>query len=131
MWYVTHEFAHPETLERARRWLVQAGFDPSRIEVYSTGTPRLAIAVDGGEAAEVELLIDAAEATDPEGYPSFWELAHQPHLHAQIEEPIESTTPETHSESFVVSWRPLDTDREVSQTTTDLLFWELSLERGE
>ena len=75
MRYITHEFAHPETLDRARRWLVQAGFDPSRIEAHSHGVPRLAVAVEPGEAAEVAMLIDAAEASDPDGFPSFLELA--------------------------------------------------------
>ena len=35
--YVTHQFAHLETLERARRWLVQAGIDPGRIEARTHG----------------------------------------------------------------------------------------------
>jgi hypothetical protein len=70
MRYITHEFAHRETLDRARRWLRLLEFDPTRIEAHSQGTPRLAVAVELGEAAEVALLIDIAESTDPDGSPS-------------------------------------------------------------
>ena len=56
MRYITHQFAHLETLERARRWLIQAGFNPSRIEAHTQGIPRLAVAVEPGESAEVELV---------------------------------------------------------------------------
>ena len=46
MRYVTHHFAHLESLERARRWLVQLGFDPSHLEVRTEGIPRIALLVD-------------------------------------------------------------------------------------
>jgi hypothetical protein len=74
MRYVTHQFAHMETLERARRWLVHAGFDPSQIGVMADGVPRIAVKVSGGQAVEAELIIDAAELTDPIGPPGFWQL---------------------------------------------------------
>ena len=53
MRYVTHQFSHVETLERARRWLVQAGIDPSRIEAHTHGMPRISVAVEGQADAEV------------------------------------------------------------------------------
>ena len=123
MRYITHQFAHPETLDRARRWLIQAGIDPSRIEAHPHGTPRLAVAVQPGEAAEVALLIDAAEAGDPDGFPSFLELARQRHIYPQVIEPDDSVAKEARAASFVIGWRPIDTDREVTQATTgaDLL----------
>jgi hypothetical protein len=118
--YISHEFAHLETLERARRWLVQAGIEPSRIEVHTDGIPRLAVAVEFGEAAEVELIIAAAESGDPDGNPSFWDLARQKHVYPEPLEPSGSAIPETRSESFVIGWRPLDSDREVTQATTEV-----------
>jgi hypothetical protein len=120
MRYISHEFAHLETLERARRWLVQTGIEPSRIEVHTDGIPRLAVAVDFGEAAEAELIIAAAESGDPDGNPSFWDLARQKHVYPEPQPLTDSALPETRSESFVVGWRPLDSDREVTQATTEI-----------
>ncbi len=81
MRYLTHQFAHVETLERARRWLIHAGFDPNQIEVITHGIPRIAVRLGPGQAAEAELVIDAVELTDPQGNPSFWELARQHHVY--------------------------------------------------
>jgi hypothetical protein len=116
--YITHEFAHVETLERAKRWLIEAGLDPSRIEVHTQGIPRLAVQAAPGEAAEIEQIIDAAESTDPQGNPSFWDIARQRHVYPQSAAP--GTTPsEGQSESFVIGWRPLDASREVTQESTE------------
>jgi hypothetical protein len=117
---VTHQFAHIETLERARRWLLQAGIEPSRIEVHTDGIPRLAVAVEAGEAAEVELVIAAAESGDPDGNPSFWDLARQKHVYPEPQPLTASALPEARSESFVVGWRPLDSANEVTQATTEI-----------
>jgi hypothetical protein len=118
--YVTHQFAHPETLDRARRWLIQAGIDPRRIEVHPYGTPRLAVAVKPGESAEVALLIDAAEAGDPDGFPSFLELARSRHIYPEvIPPPQDSVAKQARPASFVIAWRPIDTHSEGAQTTTD------------
>lgn len=73
--YWTHHFAHHETLRRARSWLERLGFAPDRIEVHSDGVPRLAMIVNPFEVAEIELLIHAVERTDPQGWPSFWDVA--------------------------------------------------------
>ena len=131
MRYVTHQFAHFETLDRARRWLIQVGFDPSRLEVHTGGDLRLAVAVEEGEGAEVEMLIDAAEASDPDGFPSFLELARQRHINSPPEKPDDSGAPVAHSTSFVVGWRPIDNDREVIQTDTDTHLREAYVERGD
>jgi hypothetical protein len=111
--------------------LVQAGFDPSRIEVHAHGTPRLAIAVEPGEAAEVERLIDAVEGTDPDGFPSFWDLALVHHFSTPVEALPSAETPQLQSTSFVVGWRPLDDRREIIQATTDLHLKEAYVERGD
>ncbi len=131
MRYLTHAFAHPETLQRVRRWLVQGGFDPSRIEVHAHGTPRLSVFVERGETAEVEMIIDAVERTDPDGFPSFWDLSRVRHTARPVEKPSIAETPQPRSASFVVGWRPLDDTREVSRTTTDLHLLEAYIERGE
>jgi hypothetical protein len=119
MRYVSHQFAHLDTLERARRWLIQAGFDPSRIEVHTQGIPRLAVAVASGESAVVEWVIGAAESLDPDGNPSFWDLARQQHVYPQTATPSGSSAQEFGPHSFVIAWRPLDVNREVTQATTD------------
>ena len=67
MRYVTHEFSHVETLERARRWLIQAGINPNHIEAHTQGVPRISVAVEGAEAAEVQFVISVAESSDPDG----------------------------------------------------------------
>jgi hypothetical protein len=131
MRYVSHEFAHVETLERARRWLIQAGFDPGRIEIHRQGIPRLALAVEPGEGAEVELVIDAAESTDPDGNPSFWDLARRKHIYLESGTEGNETTEPTQPHSFVVGWRPMDSGREVAQTYTDVHLREAYVERGD
>jgi hypothetical protein len=73
--YVTHQFAHIETLERARRWLVQSGIDRSRIEARTQGILSLTVAVDASESAEIQRIFDVAESSDPDGDPGIWGLA--------------------------------------------------------
>jgi hypothetical protein len=118
--YITHEFAHPETLERARRWLIQAGFDASRIEAFAGGIPRLAVAVEMGETAEAALLIDAAEAGDPDGFPSFWEHHHQPRVSVPGEIDFGAAQAVAQSGTFVIGWQPVDRNLEVTQASTEV-----------
>ena len=82
MRYVTHQFAHLETLERARRWLAQAGIDPGRIEARTHGIFSLSIAVEPGESAEVQRIIDAAEFSDPDGSPGMWDVVTEAPRHS-------------------------------------------------
>jgi len=102
---LTHQFAHLETLDRARRWLVHAGFDPSQIEVMADGIPRIAVKVSAGQAAEAALIIDAVELTDPQGLPSFWDLANQPHVHREQATVAETPAEPMESKTFVVGFR--------------------------
>jgi hypothetical protein len=118
--YVTHQFSHVETLERARRWLVQAGIDPSRIEAHTHGMPRISVAVDGPEAAEVQFVIDVAESSDPDGSPGIWDLARLHHIQRQGVEQSAGATTAAHSESFVVGWRPQDAELEITQIDTEV-----------
>jgi hypothetical protein len=108
MRYLTHQFAHLETLERARRWLAQAGFDPTHIHAMADGIPRIAVVVTPGQAAEAELIIDAAELTDPDGLPSFWDLARQKHVHADQHPGLQPIPQELESQTFVVGYHPPD-----------------------
>ena len=117
MGYVTREFAHLETLERAKRWLIEVGFHPSRIEVHTHGTLRITVTVESGQADEVERVLDAVAASDPDGSPSFWD--HPQHHHgiamkqAKPDLPASGAVP---SETFDIGWRRSIADREVTQT---------------
>lgn len=105
--YVTHQFAHLETLDRAERWLLQIGFQPGQIEVHREGIPWIAVHASSESIGEAEQIFDVAELTDPEGWPSFWELSKVPHPHFE-------PTPESATESTVltahpspIGWHPL------------------------
>ena len=115
MRYVTHQFAHVETLERARRWMVRAGIDRSRIESRTQGILSLAVAVEAGESAEVQRIIDVAESSDPDGYPGIWDLASRRHIYPQTDTATSAVGTVTPSNSFVVGWHPQDADREVTE----------------
>jgi hypothetical protein len=117
--YVTREFAHLETLERAKRWLIEVGFHPSRIEVHTQGTPRMTVAVEPGQADEVERVLDAVASSDPDGSPSFWDHSRHPLGASKHEKPAALPAEALHSETFDIGWRPLDAHREVISTDTD------------
>jgi hypothetical protein len=119
MRYLTHEFAHVETLERARRWLVHAGFAQSQIEAVCEGIPRIAIRVDAGQAAEAELIIHAAERSDPEGLPGFWDLARLEHLHPHHAAPAGQDLPEpARPLTFVIGFHPDDERPDLQASVT-------------
>ena len=69
--YMTHTFAHHETLSRAHSWLTQLGFRP-RHAAQASGVPRLVIVDEPQRLAAAKMLINAAENADPDGSPSFW-----------------------------------------------------------
>jgi hypothetical protein len=120
MRYLTHQFAHIETLERAKRWLIHAGIDPSHIEARTQGILTLAVAVESGESAEVQRIIDAAESSDPDGNPGIWDVASHRHVYPQVDTATVVSTSEAPAESFVVTWQPRDAHREVTQIDTDV-----------
>jgi hypothetical protein len=70
--YMTHTFAHQETLSRAHSWLTQLGFHP-RHGAHSSGVSRLVIVDEPQRLAAAKMLINAAENADPDGFTSFWE----------------------------------------------------------
>lgn len=97
--YITHQFAHLETLDRAQRWLLQIGFQPGQIEVHREGSPWISVHASSQILGEAEQIFDVAELTDPEGWPSFWDLAKVPYPHFE-------PTPESATESVVLTARP-------------------------
>jgi len=97
--YLTHHFAHLETLDRAYRWLIQIGFDPARIELHRDRNPSISVRASQDQQAEAELIFEAAELNDPDGWPSFWERAKTPQPHFE-------PTPESATASTVISVRP-------------------------
>ena len=121
MGYVTREFAHLETLERAKRWLIEVGFHPSRIEVHTHGTPRITVSVEAGQADEVERILDAVaiERSRREARASGTTAQH--HARPEASASRRRPTPDAlQSESFDIGWRPLDPDRDVTQISTEI-----------
>ena len=100
--------------------MVQAGIDRSRIEARTQGILSLAVAVEGGESAEVQRIIDVAETSDPDGYPGIWELAGRRSVERQANPATNTVSALAHSHSFEVGWHPQDADREVIQIDTDV-----------
>jgi hypothetical protein len=97
--YITHQFAHCETLDKAERWLLQLGFQPGQIEVHRDGVPWISVLVSGDQWDEAQMVFEAAELNDPDGWPSFWQLAKMPHPHFDAP-PLDATA------SAVVTARP-------------------------
>jgi hypothetical protein len=91
----------------------------------------LAVAVERGETAEVEMMIDVAEQTDPDGFLGFWELVRGDQTPSRVRALSLADSPDSRSDSFVVAWRPLDDARDVIQVATDLRLLEAYVERGE
>lgn len=105
--YVTHQFAHVETLDRADRWLRQRGFPAGQIETHREGLPWIAVVCPAARSAEVALIFDAAERSDPDGWPSFWELARMPHT--RVSPALDMPIPHEHGpRPFPLGWHPID-----------------------
>jgi len=105
--YLTHTFAHRETLSRAHSWLTQVGFHPRQIEAQTAGLPRIVIVDEPHRLVAAKMLINAAEHADPDGFPSLWDQAPQPH--GTPNGYHEGTPPEPGKpHSSVIGWHPLD-----------------------
>jgi hypothetical protein len=108
MRYLTHQFAHSETLDRARRWLIHAGIAADRMEVHHQGVPRLAVTADAAEVQSIEMIIRIAEMNDPDGLPGFWDLARlDPGAAAAVAEPATLRPPVSPS-TFPLAWHSVD-----------------------
>jgi hypothetical protein len=105
--YFTHHFAHRETLNRARSWLAHLGIQPHQIQANLTGTPRIAVTVPPDQVGEIRMLINAVELTDPDGFPSFWELAKPSKTDPGV--PEEAGVPEpAKTTRSAIGWHPPD-----------------------
>jgi hypothetical protein len=102
--YLTHTFAHRETLTRAHSWLTRHGFHPRH---NTSGVPRIMIVDDPYRLAAAKMLINAAESADPDGFPGLWDEARLPHYPAQ--ESVANIRPEpAKPHTSVIGWHPLD-----------------------
>jgi hypothetical protein len=103
--YVTHQFAHTDTLARAERWLLQIGFVRDQIESHREGVPWLSVLVTPGRSGEAESVFNAAELTDPGGWPSFWELAQLRHPRAPAGGALHASPPRGAGRT-PIGWHP-------------------------
>ena len=104
---LTHTFAHRETLSRAHAWLTQVGFHPRQIESQNAGLPRIMIVDEPYRLAAAMMLINAAEQSDPDGFPSLWDTALEPHgISTAHQSDVVSESSKPHSS--VIGWHPLD-----------------------
>ncbi len=102
--YLTHTFAHRETLSRAHSWLTRHGFHPRHT---SSGTPRIMIVDELNRLAAARMLINAVELADPDGFPGLWDEARLPHYPAQ--ESVANIRPEpAKPHTSVIGWHPMD-----------------------
>jgi hypothetical protein len=106
--YVTHQFAHAETLDRAQRWLIHAGISPDRMQARHHGVPMLAVVAEPGEVDGIEMVIDAAELSDPDGGPSFWHVARIEPTGTAVREGTSSREVQERQASFELTWHPVD-----------------------
>jgi hypothetical protein len=106
--YLTHTFAHSETLSRAHDWLTRLGFHPRQIHAHTSSIPRLMIPVGPESMAAAQMLINAAESADPDGFPSLWKKAEA--CHGTVNENSQNIDSGRQSEprSSVIGWHPLD-----------------------
>jgi hypothetical protein len=104
--YLTHTFAHRETLSRAHSWLTQLGFHP-REGTRTSGVPRLVIVDEPHRLAAAKMLINAAENADPDGFRSFWDET-QPSQQISDECCVDVPARRHGPHSSVLGWHPLD-----------------------
>ena len=105
--YVTHHFAHVETLERAEKWLHQRGFRTDQIEVHRAGVPWLSVFCSPERSAEAAMIFKAAETGDPDGWPSLWEISQMPHRHVDPAADVTASEVLT-ARPTSIGWHPAD-----------------------
>jgi hypothetical protein len=104
--YYIHHFAHHETLRRACDWLGRLGYRPSGPVPGHATSPWLTLNVPTAQLVEVELLVNAAENSDPLGWPSFWDEAR----HAYSAPGLASAADEAQTDGAraAIGWHPID-----------------------
>ena len=106
--YLTHTFAHRETLSRALFLADALGFHPRQINAPSVHIPRLMIPVEPDRLAAAQMVINAVESADADGFPSFWDKA-ETHFGPPIEFHQDmASAQDTKPHSSVIGWHPLD-----------------------
>jgi hypothetical protein len=79
--------------------MVQAGIDRTRIKACTEGVFSLAVAVEEDESAEVELIIDVAESSDPDDNPGSWGIASRRRVYSRADSATSSVGNMTHLSS--------------------------------
>ncbi len=101
----THRFHSVQTLARAQEWLGHIGISPDRIEVTSTGLPSLTVQTEFSRLPEVEMVINAVELTDPDGWPALGSFG--PTAPMQFAA-APASTPHDRVETSPIGWHPID-----------------------
>jgi hypothetical protein len=102
--YLTHTFAHRETLNRAHSWLTSHGFHARQ---HTSGIPRIMIVDEPYRLAAAQMLINAAESADPDGFPGLWDDARLPH-YAPQESAADFRPEPARPRTSAIGWHPLD-----------------------
>jgi hypothetical protein len=106
--YITHTFAHPETRSRAYSWLTHLGFHPRQIDAPDASLHRLMIPVERDSLAAAQMLINAVESADADGFPSVWDKA-GPHFSVPSHlDDLKAPTQDSKPQSSAIGWHPLD-----------------------
>ena len=94
------------------------------------GIPRIAVRVAPGEGAVAEFIIDAVELTDPQGLPSFWDIAKQELTHTKVHPSGEHAAPrDLQSRTFVVGYRVPDDRPEMGSSVTAIAMRDAYIDR--
>jgi hypothetical protein len=101
----THRFHSVQTMVRAQEWLEQIGIPADHIEVSSTGLPSMTVQTEFSRLPEVELVINAAEMTDPEGWPP-WDTPSRFEVIQIAVAPPPSQKEQLHTTP--IGWHPID-----------------------
>jgi hypothetical protein len=102
--YMTHTFANRETLSRAHSWLTRHGFHARHTEF---GVPRITVVEELNRLAAAQMLINAVENADPNGFPGFWDQPSDPHAAAETYHQDRLAQP-AKPRTSVIGWHPLD-----------------------
>ncbi len=130
MGYLTHYFASDRTLDRARRWLLEAGFEVSQIEAIHQGIPRISIRLNAGQRAVGKLVIDAAEMADPSGFPGIWDLAQLKFVHDRaVTVPERTVPPGAAPATFALGYHYLDERPETGSSLAAIAMREAYVDR--
>jgi hypothetical protein len=123
--YLTHHFAHQETLDRARAWLARVGFRPEQMEVHADAAPRIALKVNLPQAARAQLLLSAIELSDPDGWPGLWDHPRATPAHPRPSAWGGEPAPAGPS-TTVIGWHPPDWS---FAEDPDLAWWNEAMSR--